>query len=162
MQYFTTGSRVLEDQGFTRAQIGWYLAINPIMITLFEMPVVHALRRRPALPLVAAGALLIGLGYLALLLPWGWAAALLAMVVVAGGELLQMPQLGAHVNDHAPDHARGTYNGVYGMTFTLALVLAPIPGGALYDAAGAPALWCACALAGAFGAVIFRALHARR
>ncbi|MBL8755377.1 MAG: MFS transporter, partial [Planctomycetes bacterium] len=43
MQYFTTGPRVFQDQGFDTIAIGWLLAINPILITAFEMPVVHVL-----------------------------------------------------------------------------------------------------------------------
>lgn len=148
MQYFTTGSRVLEDTGYDKTQIGWFLAINPIVITLFEMPTVHLLQRRRALPLVALGAAIVGLGYLAMLLPLGFVALLLAMVLVAAGELLQMPLLSAHVNEHAPNRLRAAYNGAYGMTFCLALVLAPPLGGYVYDHFGSTALWWACAGAG--------------
>jgi MFS family permease len=152
---------VFVDQGHGEAAVGWFLAINPILITLCEMPVVHALRRHTALPVIALGSLVVGAGYLCMLLPFGTGAIVLAMVVVAAGELLQMPLLGAHVNDHAPDHARGAYNGAYGMTFTLGLVLAPILGGALYDVAGATALWTACALSAALGAAMFAATSRR-
>lgn len=162
MQYFTTGSRAFDDAGYSKSQIGWFLAINPIMITLFEMPVVHSLQRRSALPLVALGSLLVGLGYLGLLLPWGWLAIVLAMVLVAGGELLQMPMLGSYVNEHAPDHARGAYNGAHGMTFTLALVLAPVLGGNLYDTAGPATLWWACCGCGVLSAFGFWWLHHHR
>ena len=34
-------------------QIGWFLAINPILIVMFEMLVVHQLRNHKALPIVA-------------------------------------------------------------------------------------------------------------
>jgi predicted MFS family arabinose efflux permease len=149
MQYFTTGTRYLEEHaGYSKQEIGWFLAINPVMITLFEMPVVHLLRGRRAMPIIAAGSLVVGLGYLLLLLPFGTAAIVLAMVVVAVGELLQMPVLGAYVNDHAPPHARGAYNGAYGMTFCLALMLAPWLGGALYDGSGPRALWWSCGACG--------------
>jgi predicted MFS family arabinose efflux permease len=156
MQYFTTGTRFLEEHGgYSKAQIGWFLAINPVMITLFEMPIVHLLRGRAALPLVATGALIVGLGYLWLLLPLGAGAVALAMIVVAGGELLQMPMLGAYVNDHAPPHARGAYNGAYGMSFCAGLVLAPLLGGAIYDAAGPTALWWSCSACGIGASVAF-------
>ena len=155
MQYFTTGPRVFDDQRFDKDHIGWILAINPILITALEMPVVHGLRRYPALPVIAVGSLLVGLGYLCMLLPFGIGATVLAMVVVAGGELLQMPMLGAWVNDHAPDHARGAYNGAYGMTFTLGLVLAPILGGQVYERFGADVLWSGCAAMGVIGALMF-------
>lgn len=155
MQYFTTGPRVFVDQHHEKSEVGWFMAINPILITAFEMPVVHALRRHAALPVIALGSVAIGIGYLGMLLPFGVGAVVLAMVVVAAGELLQMPMLGAWVNDHAPDHARGAYNGAYGMTFTLGLVLAPVLGGAVYDAAGAAALWCSCAALSCLGAWMF-------
>ena len=143
----------------SKSQIGWFLAINPVMIMLFEMPTVHLLRHRAALPLVARGAAIVGLGYLCLLLPIGGVAVVIAMVVVAAGELLQMPMLGAYVNDHAPPHARGAYNGAYGMTFCAGLVLAPLLGGAVYDAAGPHALWWSCGAFGLAAAIGFALLH---
>ena len=161
MQYFTTGSRVFEDRGWSRAQIGLFLAINPVMITLFEMAVVQALRGQRALPVIAAGSAVIGLGYLCLLLPWGAGAIVAMMVVVAAGELLQMPLLGAHVNDHAPPAARGAYNGAYGMCFCAALLLAPLTGGHVYKHYGADAVWWSCAGLGLVAAGMFAAARAR-
>ncbi|MFK7742399.1 MAG: MFS transporter [Planctomycetota bacterium] len=155
MQYFTTGSRIFEDRGYLRSEIGWFLAINPILIVMFEMVTIHALRRRTALPIIAIGSLVVGLGYLTLLLPLGGYGIALAMAIVAGGELLQMPLLGAYVNDYAPAHARGAYNGAYGMVFSSALILAPLFGGTMYERAGENALWLACGGLGAVGAIMF-------
>jgi predicted MFS family arabinose efflux permease len=155
MQYFTTGTRVFEDQGFGTETIGWMLAVNPIMIVAFEMLVVHLLGERRALPIVGAGAFVVGLGYLLLLPSWGGAGIVVAMAVVAGGELLQMPLLGAYVNDHAPANARGAYNGAHGMTFSVGQILAPLIGGLLYDRAGAAALWWACGGLAALAALMF-------
>lgn len=156
MQYFTTCTRYLEqNRGWDTRTIGLLLALNPVIITLFEMPVVHHLRHRPALPIIALGSLVIGLGYLCLLLPFGMAAIVSMLVVVTIGELLQMPVLGAYVNDHAPSHARGSYNGAYGFTFCLALMLAPLLGGLVYDHAGPVALWWSCCGLGGLGALVF-------
>lgn len=162
MQYFTTGSRVFEDSGYDRKQIGLFLAVNPVMITLFEMAIVHMLRSQRALPITAAGSAVVGLGYLCMLLPWDAAAIVLAMVVVAGGELLQMPMLGAYINDHAPAHARGAYNGAYGMCFCLALLLAPLLGGFVYEHHGAAALWWSCGGLGMLAAGMFAASRPAR
>ncbi|MCA8966219.1 MAG: MFS transporter [Planctomycetes bacterium] len=161
MQYFTTGSRVLEDAGYSKSEVGWFLAINPIVITLFEMPLVHALMKKRALPLIALGSLVVGVGYLCMLLPLGWGALALAMLVVAVGELLQMPLLGSHLNDHAPAHLRGAYNGAYGMTFCLALILAPPLGGWTYDTFGSSALWWSCGAVGALASLWFWTLRRR-
>lgn len=155
MQYFTTGSRVFEDTGYQRHHIGWFLAVNPILIVMFEMIVVHALRDRPALPIVALGSLVVGIGYLVLLAPLGAVGIVIAMGVIAGGELLQMPLLSAHINDRAPASARGSYNGAYGMVFSLALILAPVLGGHVYEDYGQDALWILCGVLGAVAAWMF-------
>ncbi|MEZ6038672.1 MAG: MFS transporter [Planctomycetota bacterium] len=155
MQYFTTGARAWNDHGYGEATIGWFVAVNPIVIVLFEMLVVHGLRDRAPLPVIAVGSLVVALGYLVLLLPFGAAGIMIAMAIVAGGELLQMPLLAAHVNDHAPAHARGAYNGAYGMCFSAGHVVAPLLGGWLYDDYGQAALWWICGGLGALGAVMF-------
>ncbi len=155
MQYFTTGARVFGDSGYSKVQIGFFLAVNPVLITLFEMPLVHALRGHRAIPITAMGSAVVGLGYLCMLLPWDAASVVLAMAVVAGGELLQMPMLGAHINEHSPSHARGAYNGAYGMTFCLALLLAPLLGGWIYEQNGAPVLWWTCGGLGLLASALF-------
>lgn len=154
-QYFTTGSRVFEDSGYLRNHIGWFLAVNPILIVMFEMVVVHALRNRPALPVVALGSLVVGLGYLVLLAPMGGTGIVIAMGVIAGGELLQMPLLSAHINDRAPASARGAYNGAYGMVFSVSLILAPVIGGYVYEHHGQHVLWTMCGVLGAVAAAMF-------
>lgn len=155
MQYFTTGSRVFEDAGYKLSTIGWFLAVNPILIVLFEMIVVHKLRDRAALPVVALGSLVVGLGYLTLLPPFGAAGIVMAMAIIAGGELLQMPLLSAYINDRAPANVRGAYNGAYGMVFATALILAPAIGGRVYDRIGQDALWITSGILGTIAAVMF-------
>lgn len=155
MQYFTTGSRVFEDAGYQTSTIGWFLAINPVLIVLFEMVTVHGLRNRAGLPMIALGALVVGAGYLVLLLPFGGAGIAVAMAIVAAGELLQMPLLGAYVNDHAPAHARGAYNGAYGMVFSIAAIVAPLWGGVVYERLGETALWSISGALGLLAAAMF-------
>lgn len=161
MQYFTTGTRYYEnDLHLDGRSIGMLLAINPVMILLFEMPVVHALRTRAALPTVALGSFVFAAGYALLLLPaLGAAGVALAMFVVAAGELLQMPMLASHINDHAPPHLRGAYNGAYGMCFCLGLVLAPSLGGLAYERGGAYGLWAMTVGLSLLAAVGFFGLH---
>jgi len=163
LQYFTTGSRIFkEDYGYNEETIGLLLAINPILITLLEMPVVHGLRHRAALPIIAIGSLAMGAGFLFFLpaMALGWV--IVALLVVTLGEVLQMPLLGAYINDHAPARLRGAYNGAYGVSFALALVAAPAIGGWIYDeAGGATTLWWWCACAGIVSAIGFQLSHRR-
>lgn len=163
MQYFTTGTRVLkEDYGYSESTIFWLIAINPALITIAEMPIVHGLRRHAALPIVTLGSLLIGIGFLCYMLPLGMWAVLIALVVITMGEVLQMALLGVYINDHAPPERRGSYNGAYGMSFSLSLVAAPAAGGWTYDQFGADALWLACAIACLIGTVGFGLASRRR
>lgn len=156
MQYFTTGSRVFQEvYGYDNDTIGYLLAINPVLIIVLEMPVVHHLRTRAALPVIALGSLLIGIGFLCYLPPLGMPGAVLALVVITLGEVLQMPLLGAFVNDHAPPGQRAAYNGAYGMSFSSALVAAPYLGGWAFEYLGASMLWLLCGLSAGLGALGF-------
>jgi len=154
-QYYSNGPRIWQDDGYDEATFAWFLAVNPILIVLFEMLVVHALSRRRALPIIAIGSLLVGVGYAVLLAPLGATGIVIAMAIIAWGELLQMPLLSAHINDRAPPHARGAYNGAYGMVFSLAQILAPLFGAWLYGGFGQDTLWLACLGLGALGALLF-------
>jgi predicted MFS family arabinose efflux permease len=164
LQNFQTLSRHLEGAlGFSKSAIGAFLAINPIAIVLLEMPVVHALRHRSHLKVVAAGALCVGLAF-----PWlilqslGGIAVVCTTVTITLGEMLYMPLLGAHVSATAPARARGSYLGAYFASFSIGFIVAPSVGGYVYDAFGPTALWLGCAVAGGLSALGFWALSHRR
>lgn len=154
-QYYSNGPRIWQDDGYRQDAWGWFLAVNPIMIVLFEMVVVHALRGRRALPIIALGSLAVGVGYVTLLAPLGGAGIVVAMAIIAGGELLQMPLLSAYINDRAPPHTRGAYNGAYGMVFSMAQILAPLCGAWVYAGYGQHSLWVACLLLSSLAAWMF-------
>lgn len=159
---FTQSRHMHEKLGFDKTTIGLLLMINPLLIVLLEMPLVHALRRAPKLPLVALGVLLVGGGMALLAVPnAGMGVVLASILVVVLGEMLWSPQLGAWIGDHAPDDARGSYMGVYAATISLGMILAPWLGGEAYDASPAW-LWLGCGLLGAVAALGFLLLHRRR
>jgi predicted MFS family arabinose efflux permease len=161
MQYFSTQTRHLAHVfGFTEREIGWLLAVNPVLIVLVEMPLVRWLRRFHRLHVVALGTLLIGLSF-PLLVPvaWGLPGVLAQLVLLTTGEMLSFSLLGSFVSDHAPHSQRGSYLGVHGAAFSLALVFAPGLGGWVYDRVGADALWSGCAVVGALAALGYLLLH---
>jgi predicted MFS family arabinose efflux permease len=146
LQHFTTETRWLARAfALDPSAIGALLAINPALIALVEMPIVHALRGRTRLPIVALGSLLVGIGFAALLLPLGIPGVALSLVVLTFGEILHMPLLGSYISDHAPPGQRGSYLGAYGASFSISFVFAAPLGGAVYDRLGADALWWICA-----------------
>jgi predicted MFS family arabinose efflux permease len=139
------------EYGLREDAIGLLFAVNPVLIVLFEMVLVHRLASRPPLPLVALGALLVGAGFA--MLPAGpgiwWALA--TVVVWTVGEMLESPQLGTFVANRAGSAQRGRYMGLYILAFALAAVVAPVAGTAVYTSLGPTALWLLCGAAG-FGA----------
>jgi predicted MFS family arabinose efflux permease len=147
--------------GLTEDRIGLLLAINTLLIVAVEMALVQGLRRRSPLRLVAVGAVLLGGGLG--LLPFGssfaWAAC--GVVVWTFGEMLSLPLIEAAVADRAGAGASGRYMGIFATAFSLAFMLAPALGTAVYGRFGSDALWRATAAAGAVTGLGFWALAPR-
>ena len=147
-QYFVTEPRFFHEvHGLAKSQIGLLLAINPVLIVLLEMPLVHALRGRNHLHMIALGAVLLGASWPLLLLESaGLAAIVMSLVVLTFGEMLFWPLMAAFVSDVAPVKSRGRYMGAYGATFSGALVISPLLGGQVYEHYGPGSLWLTCLL----------------
>jgi predicted MFS family arabinose efflux permease len=149
MQTMSTVPLVLnQDYGLREDAIGLLLAINPALIVLVEMVLLRAIADWPALPVLAAGSVLVGagLGLFAFGNTFWWAT--LPIVCYTVGEMLAFPTTEAWVAARAPDSARGAYLGVYSMSFGLATGLAPVVGMKVLQYGGAQLLWLSSAIAG--------------
>ncbi|MBK8976721.1 MAG: MFS transporter [Planctomycetes bacterium] len=148
-----------EHYGLGEAAIGLLFAINPVLIVLFEMALVHAIRHRPPLAVIAWGAALVGLGMA--LLPFGrslpFAAGTLAIWTV--GEMLESPLVPAWISARAGPARRGRYLGCYGMAFGVALIVAPIAGTHVYESCGPTVLWLGCGAAAGLASLGYLRLH---
>ena len=140
-----------EHYGFREDTIGLLLALNPLLIVLFEMVLVRQLERRPRMPLIGLGAFLVGAGMG--LMPLGGTLGFVALTIVVWtlGEMLALPLVNSVVADRAAPGTRGRYMGLYTMAFSLAFVLAPACGMLAYERLGPSGLWYGTA---AFGAVL--------
>src|SRR6266702_2128568 len=133
--------------GVSPAAFGSVLAVNTILVALLQ-PFAHRLTGRLApTRALAAGSLLVGLGYGGYALCSTAPQYALATGILTLGEIVYLPVAGVVVADLAPPQSRGRYAGAFGLSFGLAGFLAPIAGPALMQASGAPALWMACLLA---------------
>jgi len=74
------------------------------------------------------------------------------------GEMVSMPVSAAYVAGLAPANQRGFYMGLYGMTWSVAFVLGPTLGMAMFDYSPA-GLWYACGLLGLVAAGIILRRH---
>jgi MFS family permease len=162
-QQYSTLPVWLADHGIGTGVYGLLIAVNGGVILCLEIPATVALRRRPPLPIIGTGLVLVGAGYAVLAGGPYLATAVTMMLLLTAGEILYKTTATAYVADSAPDHLQGRFQSLYAGASVSGTVLAPPLGGALYDSAPG-ALWPVCAvLAGLSGAVLLAvALRGRR
>ena len=137
-----------ERQGFREDEIGLLFALNPVIIVIFEMVLVHRLSNRNPLRLIGLGVILVGLGFGLVPFCDGFLFALIPVLIWTVGEMLESPQTGGFVANRAGENTRGRYMGAYMLTFSLALLLAPIVGTSVYQHLGPEMLWWSCGVVG--------------
>ncbi len=152
-QHLTALPEDLRRKGLSPADYGAAVATNGVLIVLLQ-PVVAAWIGRWGRPQVlAAAALVTGLGFG--LTAWAHTlpAYMLTVAVWTMGELLQAPVNASLVADLSPAVMRGRYQGAFSVTFSLAMMLGSAVGPRLAAVTGLDGVWAACALIGAAVAV---------
>jgi predicted MFS family arabinose efflux permease len=140
-QLFSTFNLYLNSAyGFPENRIGPLWAVNTILIVIIEMILIHAVRRRSEMKIIALGAVFIGTGFALLPLGRGFGYAAFTVVVWTMGEILTMP-LTATVTAARAGAASGRYLGVLSLVFSLSMLIAPLAGNWLYGTIGGDALW---------------------
>ena len=148
-QFFSTLPVFLKREvGLDEDGVGLLLGFNTLVIALFQVQIAHAVERRPPLPWIATGALLLGLGYGINALASSLFVALASIVVWTAGEMLYFPLTAAFASKRAPPSALGRYMSAYHLSVAVPFVAAPLLGTAIYDRWGSSALWGSCAGAG--------------
>ncbi len=143
----------IKESGHSTKVFGAVLALNGVLIVLFELPLTTWMKRFPPLGLMAIGYLLCGLGFGLHVLGGTISVFVVAMTVFTLGEMLSLPVGAAYVAELAPVELRGRYLGANGLTWALALIVGPSAGTALFT--WKPnALWIASALCGVVAAVV--------
>ncbi|AUX24085.1 MFS transporter [Sorangium cellulosum] len=138
--------------GLDTRSVGLLLSLNALLCVVAEMWVVHATERFDARRVLAAGALLVSLGFG--LSPWSdglWSAAALVLVWTLG-EMLVLPTGAAAATAFAPADDPGRYLGAYFAASSAAFILAPLAGTSLYERAPALPFHVALALGPALAA----------
>jgi predicted MFS family arabinose efflux permease len=136
---------------FDESRIGLALAVNTLLIVLFEMVLIHRIGARDPLKVAAVGSCLFCGGLALLPFGAGFAYVALTAVVWTLGEMLTFPVLAGVVANRAGEANRGRYMGIFTLSFDGAFVIAPLLGTWLYQRCGPRTLWTSC---GALGAVL--------
>ena len=137
--------------GFSEAWIGLTLAVNTLIIILFEMVLVHSLARRDPLKVSGCGAVLFCGGLALLPFGTGFGYVLFTVAVWTLGEMLVFPLVTSAIADRAPEETRGAYMGMLNFSFAAAFVVAPLVGTWVYQQLGPRTLWLGC---GAIGLLV--------
>ena len=137
--------------GFDEDIIGQLLAINGIVIFLFEMPMIYYLEKKvkPKV-LMAIGAFMIGLSYLVLvgLAGFGfyaiYAILLLSILLITFGEIINFPYTNVKALAMADENNKGEYIGMYTMIWPAAMIIASPLGFNIAAVYGWNTLWIVC------------------
>jgi predicted MFS family arabinose efflux permease len=139
----------------SESRIGLALAVNTLIIVLFEMVLIHRLGARDPLKVAAVGSLLfcLGLGALPFGVGSGGGFGYVAFTVVVWtfGEMMAFPVLAGIASNRAGEANRGRYMAVFTLSFEGAFVVAAPAGTWIFQHLGPRVLWSAC---GAVGVVL--------
>ncbi len=103
--------------------------------------------RRPARQMIAAGFLLVGLGFALTALAHSLFALLGTVAIWTLGEMVAAPVAFAYVADVAPEHLRGRYQGLFGVLWGTGSITGPALG-TLVFARSPTGLWTLCGVLG--------------
>ena len=159
MQIDNTLPLAIVGHGLSTSTYGLVAALNGVLIVVLQPLAVRVLDRFDALRVLAAGYLLLGLGFGLT----AFASTLLGfagtVVVWTLGEIATAGLLSALVADLAPVEARGRYSAVWGTSFGISSMLAPAIGTVTYQYLGPDVLWAGCLVVGVVTAAGFLALR---
>jgi MFS family permease len=160
MQNATTFAVHVTDLGYSTRVYGSLLAMNGVLVVLFELPISAWTQHRHRTHMIAFGAVLVGLGFAELSFIKAVPGLLLMVVIWTAGEIVESPATSAFVADRAPPHARGRYQGALGMMYASAAVVGPLVGTSIYHFSPT-GLWIGCGVAG-FGSAALALAGGRR
>ena len=93
------------------ANTEWILITDPLIVIFFTVAINALTRRISSFPAVTLGTLVTALGWLALPFWHSKWAAVVALVIVATGEIIQSPRYYEYISRLAPEGQQGTYMG---------------------------------------------------
>lgn len=120
---------------------GWVMTTNAGMVVLLQFPITRLTQRLPRLPLMAAGAILYGIGVASVFAGSSFPHFVTSMAVMTFGEMLFTPTATAVTADFAPAEMRGRYMGMLGLTISMGFGLGPLFGGVITDGVSPAAVW---------------------
>jgi predicted MFS family arabinose efflux permease len=128
---------------FNERFIGFLLALNGLLIALFEMVLIHNLEgKRHVLAYIITGILFGAAGFFLInLVPPTGIMAIIIVIFITVSEMLCMPFMSTFWIHRSNEHNRGAYAGMYSMSWSAAQIIAPFIGGLIIAFGGFALLW---------------------
>lgn len=132
-----------EHLGLNESFIGLVMAVNGLLIALFEMVVIHNLEgRRHNLQYIFTGTIFLSASLAIFnIMPGTHSLALASMLLSTIGEMLTMPFMNSYWISRTNNNNRGQYAGLYTISWSVAQVLGPATGSQVAGHIGFTALW---------------------
>jgi predicted MFS family arabinose efflux permease len=144
LQLFSTYPTYLNSiHKLSEVQIGWLIALNGMLIFLFEMPLVNYLEKTgiKKTNIIWVGILLIGFGF-GILNIFSWSGVLIiSMLFLTIGEMLAFPFANSFAIQRSSRGKSGEYMALFPITFSLAHIVGPNLGMQLVDQKGYSFTW---------------------
>jgi MFS family permease len=160
-QTATLPIHVTEVAHLRKADYGLLLALNGVLVVLFELPLSSWTMHRPAKPVIGAGFALIGLGFGLTAIARDLPMLMLTVAIWTFGEMISAPVAYAYVADIAPEHLRGRYQGLFGVFFGSGAVTGPAVGSFLFSQS-VTGFWILCGLLGGLAALLVVGMPRRK
>lgn len=152
-QVTTSFTLHVSESGVPLRWCGIILALNGVLICLFELPLTVYSGRWPVRHTIAAGYLVMGTAFLLLFAGSGLSWFLLFMAAFTVGEMLSFSRQQAYAAGLAPDDMRGRYSGSLSLAWNAGNILGATAGMRLFHA-HPPLLWATCAVLGTGAATL--------
>lgn len=138
---FTLPLYLTDAFSWTERDVGLLLALNAVLIVVFELPLVTVLQKQRQLTIMGLGSAMTGLGLAVLLLGTHPMIPVAMMLVATVGEMLVFPSSNVVVAGRAKASHLGRYMGLYGTSMSVSFIIAPWLGLRTYEQFGAAGLW---------------------
>ncbi len=132
-----------EIHGLNEKTIGYLMALNGIIIFVFEMPLVSYLEfgKKNKLLILFTSSILIAASYFVFNLGVFFSILVISMILITIGEMLGFPFSNSFAIDRAPKKKLGEYMGLYTVAFSASHIIGPNLGIRISDLYGFSTSW---------------------
>jgi MFS family permease len=155
----TLGVFLRDHRGLPELGYGYLLAMNALVVVLFQFWITRRLEKYKPLLMMAVGAFLYAIGFAMYGFVGGITLFVVAMLIITVGEMVISPFQQALVASFAPEEMRGRYMAVSSLTWGIAFMIGPYFAGLVLDSPNPNMLWFISGFIGILATIGFIALN---